>query len=333
MWYCRHGLGWKRVRSTLHDGTWKCRWMKCTRRCARLAGKYGPKYVAPSFRSRRVTYTRGYFSLVSLMYGIRLVVAQQDVEARLVLLDEVVFERQRLFFVVDQDVVDVARFGDQGAGLDVGQLVLGKVAADAVAQALRLAHVDHAAAGVFVQVHAGRKGKLRYFFSEFHGGGLLSLYGAAKIEACPAGSWRCLPSGSATAQEAPPKKLETERPKPATSAKEEIPPEEDAALTTTEYSFNPLQSVEGRQRGQPVPKRGKFRAAEMRYTSATKWNDGNAEAWLRLGEVAERLKDTAKAKEAYKKYLELASDAKNAEGHPKRVGEAEVDYRISRTIP
>ena len=40
--------------------------------------------------------------------GVGLVVAQQDVEARLVLLDEVVFERQRLLFVVDQDVVDVA---------------------------------------------------------------------------------------------------------------------------------------------------------------------------------------------------------------------------------
>ena len=43
----------------------------------------------------------------------RLVVAQQDVEARLPLLDEVVFERQRLFVVVDQDVLDVARVGDQ----------------------------------------------------------------------------------------------------------------------------------------------------------------------------------------------------------------------------
>jgi hypothetical protein len=42
-----------------------------------------------------------------------LVVAQQHVEARLVLLDEVVLERQRLFFVVDQNVVDVARFRDQ----------------------------------------------------------------------------------------------------------------------------------------------------------------------------------------------------------------------------
>jgi tetratricopeptide (TPR) repeat protein len=115
--------------------------------------------------------------------------------------------------------------------------------------------------------------------------------------------------GIVVAQE---KKLETERPKPPVSAKEEIPPEEDSALTTTEYSFNPLQSVKDVGVGNQYLKRGKLRAAQMRYTSATKWNDTNADAWLKLGEVAERLKDTTQAKAAYEKYLELAADAKNA---------------------
>ena len=45
--------------------------------------------------------------------GVGLVVAQQHVEARLILLDEVVLERQRFLLVIDQDVVDIARFGDQ----------------------------------------------------------------------------------------------------------------------------------------------------------------------------------------------------------------------------
>src|SRR4051812_30317603 len=120
--------------------------------------------------------------------------------------------------------------------------------------------------------------------------------------------------GIAAAQQPQQKKLETERQKPATSPKEEVPPEEDTALTTTEYSFNPLQSTKDVNVGNQYYKNKKFRAAEMRYTSATKWNDGNAEAWLRLAEVAERLKDTAKAKQAYEKYLELAADAKNAAG-------------------
>jgi tetratricopeptide (TPR) repeat protein len=122
-------------------------------------------------------------------------------------------------------------------------------------------------------------------------------------------------AGMAAAQEQPkepPKKLETQRNKPAPGAKEEVPPEEDKDLTTTEYSFNPLQSAKDVSVGNQAFKNGKYRAAAMRYTSATKWNDGNAEAWLRLGEASERLRDKQRAKEAYQKYLELASDAKNA---------------------
>ena len=45
-----------------------------------------------------------------------LVVAQQDVEARLVLLDQIVLERQRFLFVVDQNVVDIGCLGDESAG-------------------------------------------------------------------------------------------------------------------------------------------------------------------------------------------------------------------------
>src|SRR4051795_1359539 len=126
--------------------------------------------------------------------------------------------------------------------------------------------------------------------------------------------------GIALAQQPPQKKLETDRQKPAPGAKEEVPPEEDTALTTTEYSFNPLQSNKDVSVGNQYYKNHKYRAAALRYTSATKWNDGNAEAWLRLGEVAERLKDTDKAKQAYQKYLELASDAKNAGDIRKKVG-------------
>ena len=48
---------------------------------------------------------------------IGLVVAQQDVEARLALLDQVVFKRQRLVLVGDRDVLDVDRLAHQRAGL------------------------------------------------------------------------------------------------------------------------------------------------------------------------------------------------------------------------
>jgi tetratricopeptide (TPR) repeat protein len=129
----------------------------------------------------------------------------------------------------------------------------------------------------------------------------------------------------ASAQEQPPadqaqqKKLESQRPKPATSPKEEVPPEEDKALANQEYSFNPLQSQKDVAVGNQYFKVHKFRAAEMRYTSATKWNDGNADAWLHLGEVEERLKDTQKAREAYQKYVEIASDQKRAAEIKKKI--------------
>ena len=45
--------------------------------------------------------------------GVGLVVPQQDVEARLPLLDEVVLESQCLLLVIDEDVFDVVGFGDQ----------------------------------------------------------------------------------------------------------------------------------------------------------------------------------------------------------------------------
>jgi len=109
------------------------------------------------------------------------------------------------------------------------------------------------------------------------------------------------------------------RPKPPTSPKEEIPPEEDKALSNEDFSFNPLEAEKWVGVGNYYFKKGKYRSAEGRFRGATKWNDGCAEAWLRLGEVEEKLKDPQAAKEAYTKYLEVASDAKNAAQVRKRL--------------
>jgi len=109
-----------------------------------------------------------------------------------------------------------------------------------------------------------------------------------------------------------PGQLKKQRSQPATSGQQEVPPEEDTSLTVKEYSFNPLQAEKELQIGNFYFKTGKYRSAAMRFTEATKWNDGSSEAWLRLGETEEKLKDRMAAKEAYTKYLALASDAKNA---------------------
>ena len=94
--------------------------------------------------------------------------------------------------------------------------------------------------------------------------------------------------------------------------KEEVPKEEDENLSTKEYSFNPLQAEKEVRVGEYYFKKGSYRAAAQRFREATKWNQGYGEAWLRLGETAEKQKDTKTAKEAYAKYLEVAPDAKDA---------------------
>ena len=119
-------------------------------------------------------------------------------------------------------------------------------------------------------------------------------------------------SGSPPPPDSPPAQLKTERPQPAASDKEEVPPEEDSSLATTKYSFNPLQSKKDVLAGKFYARKGNYRAAAGRYLEATKWDDSNSEAWLLLGEADERLKNKDAAREAYKKYLDLAADAKDA---------------------
>ena len=99
---------------------------------------------------------------------ISFVVAQKDVVARLLLLDEVVLERQRFLVVVDDDVVDVDGLAHERAGLGVGQGFVREIVTDAGAQILGLADINDLAFGVLVQVHAGRGGKGPNFSEQVH---------------------------------------------------------------------------------------------------------------------------------------------------------------------
>ncbi len=106
--------------------------------------------------------------------------------------------------------------------------------------------------------------------------------------------------------------------KPA-GQEEQAPPEEDASSAPKEYSFNPLQATKEIKVGNYYMKRGKYRAAAQRYLEATKWNAQLPEAYLRLGEAEDKLKDPKAAREAYAKYLELAPEDKEAREVKKRV--------------
>ncbi len=97
-----------------------------------------------------------------------------------------------------------------------------------------------------------------------------------------------------------------QEPKPAE------PPEEDETLTTKEYSFNPIQAKKEVQVGDYYFKKGSFRAAAGRYREATKWDENLAEAYLRLGEAYEKLKEFPAMRKALEKYLSLAPDSKDA---------------------
>ena len=95
--------------------------------------------------------------------------------------------------------------------------------------------------------------------------------------------------------------------------KPEEPPEEDESLSTVkEYSFNPLQAEKELQIGKFYFKKGSYRAAAQRFHEATQWNEGLAEAYLRLGEAREKLKDFKAARTAYEKYASLEQDVKKA---------------------
>jgi tetratricopeptide (TPR) repeat protein len=101
--------------------------------------------------------------------------------------------------------------------------------------------------------------------------------------------------------------------------KTELPPDEDKANAVEKFSFNPVQSKREMTAGDFYFKKGNYTAAAARYQRATKWNDGNADAWLRLGEAEEKKSNEKAAAAAYKKYLDLSPDAKNADDVKKKL--------------
>ena len=101
--------------------------------------------------------------------------------------------------------------------------------------------------------------------------------------------------------------------------KSEMPPEEDKTNAPRTYNFNPVQSKKEVEIGSEYFKKGNYVAAVSRFDEATKWNAGNAEAWLMLGEAQEKKSNEKAAREAYQKYLELSPDGKEAPEVKKRL--------------
>jgi len=107
--------------------------------------------------------------------------------------------------------------------------------------------------------------------------------------------------------------------KPADGQYQEPAEEDESAKPSHEYTFNPIEAKRCVEVGNEYFKAGKYRSAMMRYREATNWNPAYAEAYLRLGQAAEKKKDIATAKQAYAKYIALSPDAKNADEIKKRL--------------
>jgi len=124
------------------------------------------------------------------------------------------------------------------------------------------------------------------------------------------------------AQDDPQLKKRSDQPKQQQSQQqnqEQEPPEEDESVAPKTYSFNPLEAEKDLKVGLYYFKKGNYKASASRFREATLWNPTFAEAFLRLGESEEKLKDKKAADEAYAKYLELAPDAKDAESVKKKL--------------
>jgi tetratricopeptide (TPR) repeat protein len=102
------------------------------------------------------------------------------------------------------------------------------------------------------------------------------------------------------------------RPAPAPPRESELREEDESLTTPAEYVFNPIQAMEEIKVGDFYWKKGSHKAAALRYQEATKWNPGLGDAWLKLGEAREKLKETDAAREAYQKYLEVEPGGKKA---------------------
>jgi len=107
---------------------------------------------------------------------------------------------------------------------------------------------------------------------------------------------------------------------PTPSNDEENPPEEDESVAPEKYVLNPLESERNIRVGNYYWHKGKFRAAAGRYSRATKYNPNSPEAFFKLGEAEEKLKNSEAARQAFQKVMALAPDSKLASEAKKKLG-------------
>jgi tetratricopeptide (TPR) repeat protein len=100
---------------------------------------------------------------------------------------------------------------------------------------------------------------------------------------------------------------------------EENPPEEDESVAPEKFVLNPLESERNIKVGNYYWHRGKYRAAASRYQRATRYNPSSPEAFYKLGEAEEKLKNKEAARLAFQKVMQIAPDSKLANEAKKKI--------------
>jgi tetratricopeptide (TPR) repeat protein len=120
----------------------------------------------------------------------------------------------------------------------------------------------------------------------------------------------------------PPEQTKPQDTTPSQSAQppsEDNPPEEDDNEKPKVYTFNPIQSESEIKVGLFYMHKSSWRAAAKRFDEATKWNPNSAEAFFRLGEAREKLKEKDAARTAYQKVVMLSPDSKEGKEAKKKL--------------
>ena len=92
-----------------------------------------------------------------------------------------------------------------------------------------------------------------------------------------------------------------------------------------EYAYNPLQAEKEVNVGNYYMKKGSYAAAIKRYQEATKWKPNWALPYLKMGQAFQKKDDPVHAAEAFRKYLEMTPNAKNAKDLRKQIARLERD--------
>jgi tetratricopeptide (TPR) repeat protein len=105
---------------------------------------------------------------------------------------------------------------------------------------------------------------------------------------------------------------------PAHQPDESEPPEEDESLAPKKYVLNPLESERNVRVGNYYWAKKNYRAALGRYQDATRYNPSSQEAFFKVGEAEQKLKNKDAAKAAFQKVVELSPDSKLAQEAKKK---------------